>query len=344
MRTSRFITGILGVSALLASCAGTQPLDPFGASLKAWPEPPDTQRIALVGEFARSADLGIRRSVWGRLIDFAAGSRDDAMVRPMAVVASDDNQTIFVADPGAHCVHHFDLVDARYACLSLRGGLSLVSPVGLAVTPDGALFVSDSTLGALYRLEPGAKWLEPFGDPSDLQQPTGLAWDNGERELIVTDTGAQSIKAFDADGKLIREFGQRGGMPGDVNYPTYVWLDSDSELLVTDTLNFRVQRFGEDGTFISTFGQNGDTAGSLPRPKGIATDTYGHIYVVDALFHAMQIFDSEGRLLLSIGTRGPEAGQFWLPNGIHISGDNTIYVADSYNKRVQVFRYVGPEV
>ena len=102
MRANRFITGILGVSALLASCASTQPLDPFGSSLKAWPEPPDTQSIDLVGEFRRDAVLGIRRRMWGRLIVFAAGSRDDAMVRPMGVAASDDKQSIFVAEPGAH--------------------------------------------------------------------------------------------------------------------------------------------------------------------------------------------------------------------------------------------------
>jgi sugar lactone lactonase YvrE len=337
-----FVVGSLVAAALVASCAGTEPLQPFESSNKSWPAPPDTRRIAFVGEFTRSADLGIKPGVWGRLVDLAAGSHEDAMVRPMAVAAADDNNTIYVADPGARCVHRFDLLRARYACLSLRRNRMLVSPVGLTVTPDGTLYVSDSSLGALYRLESGDKWLEPFGDPSDLQQPTGLAWDEGAMQLLVTDTGAQSIKAFDASGNLLREFGRRGGMPGEVNYPTYLWLDSGNELLVTDSLNFRIQRFDERGEFISSFGENGDKAGSLARPKGVATDAYGHVYVIDALFHAMQIFDGEGGLLMSIGTRGRESGQFWLPNGIYISADNTIYVADSYNRRVQVFRYVGP--
>lgn len=335
--------GSFVAAAMIASCAGTELLQPFESARKTWPAPPDAQRIAFVGEFTGSADLGIKPGLWSRLVDLAAGSHEDVMVRPMAVAAADDNNLIYVADPGAHCVHRFDLVRARYACLGLRRNRLLVSPVGLALTPDGTLYVSDSSLAALYRLDSGEKWLEPFGDPSELQQPTGLAWDEGASQLIVTDTAAQSVKVFDANGKLVRDFGRRGGLPGEVNYPTYLWLDSDNELLVTDSLNFRIQRFGTGGEFISAFGQNGDKPGSLARPKGIATDAFGHVYVIDALLHAMQIFDSRGGLLMSIGTRGRESGQFWLPNGIYITANNTIYVADSYNRRVQVFRYVGPE-
>jgi sugar lactone lactonase YvrE len=340
---TRFVIGQLLLASLITSCAVSEQLRPFESSGKTWPEPPDVQRITHVGEFARSSDLGIKPGVWSRLVNLAAGSRDDTMVRPMAVAASNDNSVIFVADPGARCVHRFDLIRARYACLTLRNQRTLVSPVGLAVAAEGTLYVSDSSLGALYRLQAGDKWLEQFGDASDLQQPTGLAWDEEVGQLIVTDTGSQSIKAFDTNGKLVREFGRRGGRPGEVNYPTYLWLDSGKELLVTDSLNFRVQRFDDEGEFINTFGSNGDTAGSLARPKGVATDTFGHVYVIDALFHSMQIFNSEGNLLLSVGNRGQEPGEFWLPNGIYISGDNTIYVADSYNRRVQVFRYVGPE-
>lgn len=328
---------------LVAACAAGPVMDPFTAEGRVWPDPPETRRIAFVGEFSSASDLGIRESAWNRFISFTAGARSDAMVRPMAVATTADGKVIFVADPDARCVHRYDLHRGRYSCLVISRKEALISPVGLAVTDDGHLFVSDSRLGRLYRASIEGRWLEHFDVSPALKQPTGITWDSSSKLLFVTDTGAQSIKAYDTNGVLVREFGGRGDQPGQVNFPTYLWFDPQRELLVTDSLNFRVQRFDGNGEFRNVFGQHGDLAGNLARPKGVATDRFGHIYVVDALFHSLQVFSRQGDFLLSIGERGQEPGQFWLPNGVFISTDDTIYVADSYNKRVQVFRYVGPE-
>ena len=130
-------------------------------------------------------------------------------------------------------------------------------------------------------------------------------------------------------------------MPGQLNFPTYLWLAPPSELLVTDTLNFRIQRFDADDGVLGAFGQAGDATGSLARPKGVAVDRHGNIYVMDGVLNALQIFDREGRLLLAIGEQGQGPGQFWLPSGIFVTADDLIFVADSYNRRVQVFRYLG---
>ena len=329
---------------IVAGCATSTPLSPFDSENRVWPDPPDEKRIAFVGEFHQSPDLGIKKSAWSRLLSFAVGSADDAMIRPMAVAATADNKVIYVADPDAQCVHRYDLARARYGCLRLGKNKLPVFPVGLDLSDDGWLFVSDSQQGQLLQMAPGEKQLELFYSGEKLDQPTGIVWDSVSQQLYVTDTGNQSILVFDRAGNLQRIFGERGSGPGQFNFPTYLWVDADSnELLVTDSLNFRVQRFDTDGEFLHAFGENGNRPGDFSRPKGVATDSHGHIYVVDALMHAMQIFSPQGELLLSVGGLGQGEGQFWLPNGIFVTGDNTIFVADSYNKRVQVFRYVGAE-
>lgn len=328
---------------LLAGCAGSGPLAPFLEQGRVWPDPPDAQRIAFVGEFSASADLGIKASVWERIVSFTAGRRRDAMVRPMAVAVSPSGSELFVADPDARCVHRYDLQRGRYRCLTFKGGTTLLSPIGLAVDGDGRLFISDSQLRGIYTLSPGGKWLESLELDTTLLQPTGIAWEASSGLLHVTDTGSQSIKAFSATGKLVRELGERGANQAQFNFPTYLWSDESGELVVTDSLNFRVQRFDREGMFLHAFGRNGDQPGDFSRPKGVAVDCYGHVYVVDALFHAVQVFDRQGALMLTWGKRGRESGEFWLPNGIFVSRDNTIFVADSYNKRVQVFRYVGAD-
>jgi DNA-binding beta-propeller fold protein YncE len=327
----------------VAGCTATPVSDPFTVEGRVWPDSPDLERIAYVGEFTNSSDLGFEPSAWGRFINFTAGSKTDAMVRPMAVVTSGDGRMIFVADPDTRCVHRYDLDKGRYRCLMISRREMLLSPIGLAASPDGRIYIADSQLAAIYLANPGEKYLQRFETSVDLEQPTGIAWDSVHQLLFVTDTGSQSIKVFDRLGALVSEFGGRGNGTGEFNFPTYLWFDPHDELLVTDSLNFRIQRFGDSGEFLYEFGENGDRVGYFARPKGIATDSYGHVYVIDALLNAMQVFSREGEFLIAVGQQGREPGQFWLPNGVFISGDNTIYVADSRNKRVQVFRYIGPE-
>jgi DNA-binding beta-propeller fold protein YncE len=336
-------TLLISIAVVLAGCSGSPVADPFTSEIMVWPEPPETKRIAYVGEFSNSSELGFVPNAWGRFISFTAGSETDAMLRPMAVATSSNSRTIFVADPDARCVHRYDLDKGRYRCLMISRRERLISPIGLAASPDGRIYIADSQLAAIYQADIDENYLQKFETSIELEQPTGVAWDSVHQVLFVTDTGSQSIKVFDRNGTLVTEFGERGHGPGKFNFPTYLWFDPQDELLVTDSLNFRIQRFGDSGEFLHEFGENGDQAGYFARPKGIATDSFGHVYVIDALLNAMQVFNREGEILIAIGEQGQTQGQFWLPNGIFISGDNTIYIADSRNKRVQVFRYVGPE-
>lgn len=316
--------------------------EPFDTVLEVWPEAPETARIAYVGEFSSPKDLSLNEGFWGALVNLTAGGQNASMARPMAVATNIDATIIFVSDPDAGCVHRYDLERARYRCLTAGKGEGKALAVGLTVTEDGVLFATDSTRGLLWKAGPGEKHLEIFVASPELSQPTGISWSSELQRLFVADTGRQRILEFDRLGNLKNSFGQRGGGPGQVNFPTYVWVDSNDDLLVADSLNFRIQRFGRDAKFVYMFGEDGDRPGDFSRPKGVATDSFGNIYVVDALMHIVQIFNPRGQLLLVIGGQGQGQGQFWLPNGIFITADNTIFVADSYNKRVQVFRYVGP--
>ena len=342
-RSRRILLCLLALPGLIYACATTPDEPPFATEGRIWPEPPDAPRIAFVQSFSQAEDLGIRPGFWSRMVSVVAGARKDSMVRPMDVVATPGGSLIFVADPDARCVHRFDLEHNRYDCLRLSRDESLGSPVGLALTSSGRLYVADSLLRGIYTIGTGDKYLERLDTGDRLQQPTGVAWDEAGGILFVTDTAAQSIKAFTPEGAYVLGFGERGTKHGEVNFPTYLWLSGDNELLVTDSLNFRIQRFATDGEFLHVFGKNGDQIGDFARPKGVAVDGQGHIYVIDALFHGIQIFDRQGVLLLAVGEQGQGPGHFWLPNRIHVTRDNMIFVADSYNRRVQVLRYIGAE-
>ena len=306
-----------------------------------WPAAPEQPRIAWVRDLSSAEDLGIRRGLFGRIVDLIFGAEDTRLVRPMAVLAIDG--TVYVADPGVKAVHRYDPRGGEHVLVRGPVGASLPSPVGLARSAQGDVYVTDSALGAVLRIRPGAKNAERLTVDVKLDQPTGIAFDNERQRLYVTDTAQHRVHVLTAEGHLLQSIGGRGVGEGEFNYPTYLWRDGAGRLLVTDSLNFRVQIFDADGRFQSAFGRTGDGMGDALRQKGIAMDRFGHLYVADAGANALQVYSDDGRLLLSLGGLGREPGEFWLPAGIFIDTEdgNTIYVADSQNRRVQILRYVG---
>ncbi len=308
-----------------------------------WPGQPEKTRIAYVASFNHPDNFGIEKSFLTWLGELFTGEKERRMIRPMAITQTSDN-ILFVADPGAKGVHRYDLKNKRYSLIRLTDEKILPSPVGLAVDKDDNVYVVDSELAQLFKIEKNNNHAIAVSLHTQLIQPTSVAIDSDNNSLYITDTAAHQIKHFSFDGKLKSVIGKRGTAKGEFNYPTMLWIDKSGQLFVTDSLNFRVQIFNSDGKFIRYFGKQGSGTGHLSRPKGVATDSNGHIYVVDALFHVFQLFDNKGRFLLHVGKQGRGEGEFWLPSGIFISDNDVIYIADSHNQRVQVFRYIGGQL
>ena len=329
--------------ALVSGCSGVNQKDGTDQTEtinKVWPEKPAKARIAYVKSFTSPADLGISKGFFERIVDFIIGGTDAHLVRPMAVLATEDGK-IYVADPGSKAVHRFDTTNGEHKLILAKNKQPFISPTGLAVGAKGEIYITDSALARIYVLQPGTDMASTLGLKITPDQPTNITIDQKSQRLYVVDSARHHIKVYDHSGSLIKTIGQRGTGDGEFNFPSMIWLDQKGHLLVSDALNFRVQIFDLDGRFIRKFGRHGDGTGDMSRPKGVAADTYGHIYVADALFHSIQVFNNSGEFLLNIGRQGNAAGEFLLPTGIYVSHDNMIYVADSHNSRIQMFRYIG---
>ena len=308
-----------------------------------WPEQPAKPRISYVASFNHPDNFGIEKGFFTWLGELFTGEEERRLIRPMAITQTSNN-ILFVADPGAKGIHRYDLKNTRYSLVRQADEKILPSPVGLTVDKNDNVYVVDSELAQLFKIEKNKKEAIAITLQAPLIQPTSVAVDLDNDSLYITDTAAHQIKHFSFDGKLKSVIGKRGTAAGEFNYPTMIWKDKSGQLFVTDSLNFRVQIFNSNEKFVRYFGKQGGGSGHLTRPKGVATDSKGHVYVVDGLFHVFQLFDSKGQFLLHVGAQGQGKGEFWLPSGIFINDNDMIYVADSHNQRVQVFSYIGGQL
>jgi len=320
------------LSALLAGAAPP-------AVAPAWPPPPAEPCIVYVRELADDRDIGAKPPFLTRLAHTITGigSKARSLNRPFGL-SLDAAGNLVVTDTGAGAVCYLDLARKQWLRWTAVGDRRFVSPVA-AVHQGKTFYAADTAWGEVVAFD--EKGRQQFEITNGLAHPAGLAL-LGDR-LVIVDSELHQVVECDLQGRFISKFGQRGGGPGEFNFPTHVAVDDRRQIYVTDALNCRIQVFTADGQFVRMFGSAGDAPGHFSRPKGVATDRVGHLYVVDAVFGNVQIFDDSGRLLLDFGEGGSAPGQFWLPNAIAINARNEIYVTDGYNHRLQEFRYTGRE-
>ena len=338
----------------LAGCAG-QPesaaslLEPT-AGAPVWPAAPEISRYAfvrtLIGERdfvtpGRAASDGLQSALrW--LAGLVVGEPDYIELRRPVSGMTDAEGRVYVVDASHRAVMVFDLADRRLLKWGqATRGVSFVSPVGIVDDGRGGVLVTDSELGAVYRLEPDGEPAGRFG-ADVLTRPTGIARDDLTGAIYVADTARHDVKVFDDDGVLVDILGAQGIGAGTFNSPTHLAF-RDGRLYVSDTLNFRVQVFDRAGDDRLAFGQLGLFVGDLTRPKGVAVGCDGRIYVVESYYDHLLVYDNAGRLLLPIGGTGQGIGEFYLPSGVWTDSGGRVYVADMFNGRVVVFREIGLE-
>ena len=222
---------------------------------------------------------------------------------------------------------------------------NLEKPEGIAVGPDGNVFIADYATGFVKIYGSDFKWLKTFSEYGSApgQNMKSEFMDIRAGRLYMPDVGNHRVNVFDLAGNALFQFGGPGTAQGQFNTPEAAKFDSKGRLFVSDLRNDRIQVFDADGKWLATIGRPGSKSGELKSPAGLAFDADDNLYVTEIGNNRVQVFDKTGASIAMWGVKGSRDGEFANLHGIIV--DKTtglVYVADTGNNRIQVFKPAAP--
>ncbi len=198
-----------------------------------------------------------------------------ALNEPAALVA-DTHGNLYIADQSNNRVRKVDMATGVITTVAGTGetgytgdGMAaaeagISGPSGLAIGPDGALYIADTFSGRIRRIDPATGVISTVagdggeyrfsGLPNEfstsLSRPYGIALD-AAGNLLITDSDSHLIRRWDRKKKIITrlagsgqaQFGGDGGDPlaGSLNYPFGVLVDGAGNVYIADTFNHRIR-------------------------------------------------------------------------------------------------------
>ncbi|HEV2058359.1 MAG TPA: NHL repeat-containing protein [Solirubrobacteraceae bacterium] len=256
------------------------------------------------------------------------------------IVADDHHHRLVVMDFGGRVIRTVGSGQGR-------GKNQFSFPFGVAVDPQGRVFVADDINQRILRFGPRpdykyrARWGSYGTGPGKLAYPRAIASDQSG-ELYVTNTGNDRIDVFDRGGRLLRSFGASGRAPGQFNTPMGVAADASGLRAVADSVNGRLALLHPDGSVASIWGSPSPGPTILRRPVAVAFDAVGDAYVLDQRRARIFVFArSTGLPARTIAALGSGPGRLRDPSAITIDAAGVISVADTGNSRIARFTTAG---
>ena len=201
----------------------------------------------------------------------------------------------------------------------------LDTPGGLAVGPDGDIYIADSN-NDVIRVVDAQGNIEPFAGDHELG--TGFSGDNGPAIVAQLDT------------------------------PDGVAIAPDGDLIIADSHNDRIRRVDRPTGIIMTIAGSGENGydgdeksaseAALNTPSAVAAAANGDIYVADTLNYRIRMIEAKTGLIYTIAGDGtPGEGQdvgdggpatsahLNMPSDVAIAANGDLYIADMHHNRVR---------
>ena len=252
------------------------------------------------------------------------GAGGAARFRASNGVAVDGDGNTYVADTGNHTIRKvtpagvtslFAGMPAVSGALDGTGSAARFrSPRGVAVGPDGIVYVADTANNTIRKITPAG--------------------------VVSTLAGATTSGSADGTGATAR-----------FRTPGALTVDASSNLYVADTNNHTLRKITSGGVVTTLAGFPGSTgsadgSGSVARfnfPRGITLDGSGNLYVADTNNHTIRKVTAAGFVQTFAGIPGVYGdndgtgadARLYFPYSIAAGGSNDLFVADRSNHLIR---------
>jgi sugar lactone lactonase YvrE len=232
--------------------------------------------------------------------------------------------------------------------LALGDG-QLNEPWGVAVAPNGDIYVADTWNHRVQRFDPTGRFLGKWGrfDNAPVTGATAGAepFFYGPRgisigldgDLLVTDTGNKRLLRFSLAGEYLGALGSGGVSAEQWNEPVGIAPDTNGTLLVADTWNQRVKRLDRRFAAISTWRVPDWRSEAVTDKPFLDVEDGGTVFAGDPAGGRVWMFEPSGRL---IGTLVLPALPSGTPRPLGIAIDDEtreLLVIDHAGGRLLVF-------
>ena len=185
----------------------------------------------------------------------------------------------------------------------------LWSPMGLAIDPDGNIFVADQRADSkrnncITMYDRDRKFVLQFdhvegyhdgdGQPAVITRGLYLNAVGPGHLIFVASHNIAEVKLEGSLPKLVRIFGSRGDGPGQMNGPEGSSVDSNGDVYATDEHNRRINIFDRDARYLRSF--------SLPQDPQCVLVKGDRVYVSLNKRNYITCYTKDGKEQFRIGT------------------------------------------
>ncbi len=161
-------------------------------------------------------------------------------------------------------------------------------PSGVAMDPEGHIWVLDECKDRVEEFEPSGTVIQKFGSEghghSEFEFPEGLAiaTSGSTCDVWVSDFANSRLQEFKCSNhEWVREVGSRGGGPEKLYNPDGVAIGAEGNVFVSDWFNMRLDVYSPEGKFIETIGYTSPGEGQIELPGQSVGVPEGQIWVTD---------------------------------------------------------------
>jgi hypothetical protein len=210
---------------------------------------------------------------------------------------------------------------------------------GIALAPDGNLWVADWGNSRVLEISPGGVVLNKLGKNNgdgpcgsaggQLCNPTSVGVDSSGN-VYVADSGNSRISKFDSSGNYLQSFSLFGEAEG-------VAIDSVGNIYAATTYNCQVEVLNSSGAFVRSIGNGcGSSPGQFgfPGAVGVQLDAQGNVWATDYATDRVEEFTSTGTFIRQMAGAGSAGAHFDNVRYFSIDPAGELVLGDAQNFRV----------